>query len=285
MTGALGVAVAAASKSATAVPRDTVRAMAEGVLYRSASTKAAGTGRTFQDQKRMELRRICRIFQPYGTHEQRNAFGEEAMLHTVIRRSFTAVGLAAILTAPIAWAQDSPPVRVRGAIERVEGPTFVIKARDGTELKVALADNALIVAIVKASLSDIKPGSFVGVTGMPQPDGTQRAVEVHIFPESMRGTGEGHYPWDLQPQSTMTNANVEQVVTGVDGQTLTVKYKDGEKKIIVPPGIPIVTYMPGDKSELKPGVKIFIAAARKQSDMTLLAPRINYGRDGLTPPM
>lgn len=207
------------------------------------------------------------------------------MLHKVIRRSLKAVGLAAMLAAPIAWAQDAPPVRVRGTIERVEGPTIVITARDGAELKVALADNALIVAIVKASLSDIKPGSFVGVTGMPQPDGTQRAVEVHIFPEAMRGTGEGHYPWDLQPQSTMTNANVEQVVTGVDGQTLTVKYKDGEKKIIVPPGIPIVTYMPGDKNELKPGVKIFIAAARKQPDATLLAPRINYGRDGLAPPM
>jgi hypothetical protein len=146
-------------------------------------------------------------------------------------------------------------------------------------------DNALVVAIVKATLADIKPGSFVGVTGMPQADGSQRAIEVHIFPEAMRGTGEGHYAWDLRPQSTMTNANVEQAVAGVDGQTLTLKYKDGEKKIVVPPDTAIVTYTPGDKSELKPGVKIFIAAAKKQPDGTLQAPRVNYGKDGLTPPM
>jgi hypothetical protein len=125
----------------------------------------------------------------------------------------------------------------------------------------------------------------VGVTGMPQADGRQKAVEVHIFPEAMRGTGEGHRPWDLQPQSTMTNANVEQTVAGVDGHTLTLKYKDGEKKIIVVPETAIVTYMPGDKSELKPGVKIFIAAANKQPDGTLQAPRVNFGKDGLTPPM
>jgi hypothetical protein len=196
------------------------------------------------------------------------------------------VGGAAMAMSVLAsstFAQDT--VRVRGTVERVDGPTYVIKARDGAELKVTLADNALVVAIVKASLSDIKPGSFVGVTGMPQVDGSQKAVEVHIFPEAMRGTGEGHYPWDLRPQSTMTNANVEQAVTGVDGQTLSVKYKDGEKKIIVPPDVPIVTYLPGDKAELKPGAKIFIAAAKKQPDGTLQAPRINYGRDGLTPPM
>jgi len=174
---------------------------------------------------------------------------------------------------------------VRGTVERVEGQAIVIKARDGAELKVVLADNAMVVGIVKASMSDIKQGSFVGVTGMPQPDGSQRALEVHIFPESMRGTGEGHRPSDLQPQSTMTNANVEQTVAGVDGQTLTMKYKDGAKKIIVPPDTPIVTYAPGDKADLEPGTKIFIAAATKRPDGTLQAPRINYGKDGLAPPM
>jgi hypothetical protein len=174
---------------------------------------------------------------------------------------------------------------VRGTIERVEGHTLVVKSRDAAELKVVLADNVLVVALVKASLADIKQGSFVGVTGMPQADGSQKAVEVHIFPEAMRGTGEGHRPWDLRPQSTMTNANVEQTVAGVDGHTLTLKYKDGEKKIIVVPETAIVTYMPGDKSELKPGVKIFIAAANKQPDGTLQAPRVNFGKDGLTPPM
>ena len=198
------------------------------------------------------------------------------------RHVFGVTAFALALTAS-AWAQDT--VRIRGAIERVDGNTIVVKSRDGAELKVALANNALIVAIVKASLADIKQGSFVGVTGMPQADGSQRAIEVHIFPESMRGTGEGHYPWDLRPGSTMTNANVEQTVTGVDGQTLSVKYKDGEKKLIVPPDATIVTYTPGDKSELKPGTKIFIAAAKKLPDGTLEAPRVNYGRDGLTPPM
>lgn len=196
-----------------------------------------------------------------------------------------ALAMTAAVTAFASGAMAQDTVRVRGAVERVDGGTYVIKSRDGAELKVTLADNALIVAIIKASLSDIKPGMFIGATGMPQIDGSQKAVEVHIFPEAMRGTGEGHYPWDLQPQSTMTNANVEQAVTGVDGQTLTVKYKDGDKKILVPPGCPVVTYMPGDKTEIKPGVKIFIAAAKKLADGTLQAPRINYGKDGLTPPM
>jgi hypothetical protein len=151
--------------------------------------------------------------------------------------------------------------------------------------EVLLADNGDVTAIVKASLSDIKQGSFVGVAGMPQADGSQKAIGVLIFPEAMRGTGEGHYPWDVRPQSTMTNANVEQSVMGVHGQTLTLKYKDGEKKIIVPPKTPIFALAPGDKGDLKPGVKIFIVAAKKQADGSLHAPRINYGKDGLTPPM
>jgi hypothetical protein len=199
-------------------------------------------------------------------------------------RSLGIIGLALALTAPVVRAQDAPPVRVRGTIERVEGDTFIVTSRDGAELKVGLADKALIVASVKASLADIKPNSFIGITGMPQPDGSQRAVEVHIFPEAMRGTGEGHYAWDLRPLSTMTNGNVEQTVASSDGQTVTLKFKDGEKKIVVPPDTPIVAYMPGDKSELKAGVKIFIAAAKKQADGSLQAPRVNFGR-GVAPPM
>jgi hypothetical protein len=210
---------------------------------------------------------------------------EENMFHMLTRRSLAAVGLTAILAAPLAWSQDAPPGRVRGTIERTEGPVFVVKSRDGTELKIVLAENAVAVGVVKAALADIKPGSFVGIGAMPQPDGTQRALEVLIFPEAMRGTGEGHYPWDLQPKSTMTNANVEQVVTGVNGHTLTVKYKDGDKKIIVPPDVPIVAFAPGDKADLKPGTKIFILAAKKLPDGTLQAARVNYGKDGLTPPM
>jgi hypothetical protein len=191
---------------------------------------------------------------------------------------------ATLVCAQIAWAQDPPPVRIRGTIERVDGTTCVVKARDGAELKLTVADNAQIAGIVKASLSDIKQNSFVGVTAMPQPDGSLNAVEVHIFPESMRGTGEGHYPWDLKPQSTMTNANVEQVVSAVNGRTLTLKYKDGEKKITVPASAPIVTYVPGDKSDIKPGAKVFIVAV-KQADGTLQGRAWRIGRDGVTPPM
>jgi hypothetical protein len=196
------------------------------------------------------------------------------------------LGLAAFVLAALgcaANAQDT--VRVRGTIERVEGPVYVVKARDGAELKITLMENGIVVAIVKASLADIKPGLFVGSTGMPQPDGSQKAIEVHIFPEAMRGTGEGHYPWDLQADSTMTNANVEESVASVDGQTLTLKYKTGEKKIIVTPQTVVVAYSPGDKADLKPGTKIFIAVAKKQPDGTLQAARINYGKDGITPPM
>jgi hypothetical protein len=201
-----------------------------------------------------------------------------------LRRQASRAGCVALLcAASTTWAQDT--MRVRGTIERVDGHALAVKSRDGAELKVGLTDNVTVLGIAKASLADIKPGTFVGVTALPQPDGSQKAVEVHIFPEAMRGTGEGHYPWDLQPQSTMTNANVEQMVTGVNGPTLTMRYKDGEKKITVSPDTPIVTYVPADKSELRPGAKIFIAAAKKMPDGTLQAARVNVGKDGLTPPM
>jgi hypothetical protein len=197
---------------------------------------------------------------------------------------FVSLFAAPLVCTQFAWAQDPPPVRIRGTIERLDGAVYVVKGRDGAELKVTAADNAQIAGIVKASLSDIKQNSFVGVTAMPQPDGSLNAVEVHIFPEAMRGTGEGHYPWDLQPQSTMTNANVEQIVSAVDGRTLTLKYKDGEKKITVPPNAPIVTYVPGDKNDIKPGAKVFIVAV-KQADGTLQGRAWRVGRDGVTPPM
>jgi hypothetical protein len=210
------------------------------------------------------------------------------MFRTALARGL-AFAIAALLTAPLicaqlARAQEPPPVRIRGTIERVDGAIYVVKARDGAELRVTVADNPQIAGIIKASLSDIKQNSFVGVTAMPQPDGSLSAVEVHIFPEAMRGTGEGHYPWDLQPQSTMTNANVEQVVSAIDGRTLPLKYKDGEKKITVPANAPIVTYVPGDKGDIKPGAKVFIVAV-KQADGTLLGRAWRIGRDGLTPPM
>src|SRR5215212_9512243 len=188
-----------------------------------------------------------------------------------------------VAVAPTANAQEAT-VRVRGAIERVEGDTYVIKTRAGAEVKVKLPDNVMVVALTKASLADIKQGSYVGVSGMPQPDGSQKALEVHIFPDAMRGTGEGHRGWDLQPSSTMTNGAVEQTAASADGQVLTLKYKDGEKKVVVPADCPIVVYVPGDKSELKAGTPIFISAATKQADGTLTTPRVNVGR-GVAPPM
>jgi Domain of unknown function (DUF5666) len=202
-----------------------------------------------------------------------------------IMAALTGIALGALtIIVPGDAAQAQDTVRVRGTIAGIDGATYVIKARDGAELKVALADNAQIAAVIKASLADIKQGLFVGVTAMLQPDGSLSALEVHIFPEAMRGTGEGHYSWDLRPQSTMTNANVDQVVTAVDGRTLTLKYKDGEKKIFVAADTPIVAYVRGDNNDLKLAAKVFIAAV-KQPDGTLQGRAWRIGRNGVTPPM
>jgi len=198
-----------------------------------------------------------------------------ASLRMIAAAALVALGMPA-------FAQDQ--VRLRGAIERVEGDIYVVKTRAGTEVKVKLADNVLVVSLTKASLADIKQGSYVGVSGMPQPDGSQRALEVHIFPDAMRGSGEGHRGWDLQPSSTMTNGAVEQAAASSDGKTLLLKYKDGEKKILVGPETPIVIYVPGDKSELKAGAPIFISAATKLPDGMLTTSRVNVGR-GVAPPM
>ena len=201
----------------------------------------------------------------------------------IVCRILGMIGLLLAFAAPVAYAQNAP-VRVRGTIERIDGDIYVVKSRDGSELKIKLAEKATVVALIKASLADIKQNSYVGVAGMPQPDGTQKALEVHIFPEAMRGLGDGHRGWDLQASSTMTNGNVEQTSATAQGQLLLLKFKDGEKKILVPADAPIVVYTPGEKSELKPGAKIFIAAAVKQADGTLQAPRVNVGR-GVAPPM
>jgi hypothetical protein len=199
------------------------------------------------------------------------------------RRVLAAASVALLFATSPVLAQES--VRLRGTIERLDGPAYLVKTRDGAEVKLALADKPIVVAIAKSTVADIKPGTFVGSTAMPRSDGSLAAIEVHIFPASMRGTGEGHRDWDLKPQSTMTNANVEQTVAGVDGQVLTVKYKGGEKKLVVTPDTSIVTYVTGDRSELKPGVNIFVSAAEKQPDGTLRTARVTYGKDGLTPPM
>ena len=199
---------------------------------------------------------------------------------------FAASSLTAfVLFASAAWAQQPPSVRIRGTIEAVDGSTLTVKSRDGTDVKVHMTDNVTVTGVTKIAKSDIKPGSYIGVTAMPEPDGTQKAVAIHVFPEAMRGTGEGFRPWDLRPNSTMTNATVEQKVEANDGDTIMVKYKDGEKKVVVPPDTPIVTFVPGEKSELKPGAKIIIFGATKKEDGTLETNRVNVGVDGVTPPM
>ena len=196
-----------------------------------------------------------------------------------------AAGIAMLLAASSVWAQQPQKVNVRGTIEAVDGAVLSTKSRDGTAMKVKLADNVSVRGVVKMALADVKVGSYVGVATMPQADGSLKALEVLIFPDAMRGVGEGHRPWDLQPTSQMTNANVEVMVAGKDGQELSLKYKDGEKKIIVPPDVPVVTFVPGDKSELKPGAKVVIIGATKLEDGTVEAAGVNVGRDGIMPPM
>jgi hypothetical protein len=182
-------------------------------------------------------------------------------------------------------AQQTPTVRIRGAIEAVDGNVLNIKTREGADVKVKMTDNVAVFAVVKTELSQIKEGSYIGVTAMPESDGIQKAIAVHIFPENQRGAAEGFRPWDARAGSTMTNATVAETVKGTEGQNILVKYKDGEKKVVVPPDTPIVTFIASDKSEVKPGAKIIIFGAAKKEDGTLEANRVNVGRDGVTPPM
>jgi hypothetical protein len=195
----------------------------------------------------------------------------------------TALALGAA-AATAALAQQPQTMRLRGVIERVDDHTVVAKSTKGEDLKLNLADKVLVVAVVKASVADIKEGLFIGSGAMPQADGSQKALEVHIFAESMRGTGEGFRPWDGAPNSTMTNGTVGATVSGVDGPVVTVKYKDGEQKIVVTPNVPIVRFEVADLSAIKPGAPFSAFAAVKQADGSFNLSRINVGRDGATPP-
>jgi hypothetical protein len=199
-------------------------------------------------------------------------------------RMTAALAAVSVLTT-VALAQQPPPVRIRGIIEAVDGPTLSIKTREGSDVKVKMTDNVAVFAVVKTELSQIKEGSYIGVAAMPQPDGIQKAFAVHIFPENQRGVAEGFRPWDARANSTMTNATVAETVKGTDGQSILVKYKDGEKKVVVPPDTPIVAFVASDKSEVKAGAKLIIFGAAKKDDGTLEANRVNVGRDGITPPM
>jgi len=196
--------------------------------------------------------------------------------------ALAAAALVAAYATTSALAQQQT-VRLRGTIEKVDGNTLTLKTRDGAPATLALIGNAVVVSVVKASLADIKEGSYIGSGAMPQADGSQKALEVHIFAESQRGTGDGHRPWDGAPNSTMTNGTVGTTVTSVDGPAITVKYKDGEKKIVVGPGVPIVRYEISGLSELKPGAAVTATAATKKADGTFEAARVNVGRDGVVP--
>jgi len=204
------------------------------------------------------------------------------------RYSLTRPLIAAALVAASslsAFAQKPPvPTRVRGAIERVDGDVLTVKSRSGEDVKLRMTGDVKVFGIIKISMADIKVGSFVGATTVPGPDGKQNALEVHVFPEAMRGTGEGSRPYDLRPNSTMTNATVAESVEGNDGHSLIVRYKDGEKKVEVSPETPVVTYVPADKSDLKAGAKL-IAFIKPLPDGSFETNRISVGRDGLTPPM
>ena len=193
--------------------------------------------------------------------------------------------LAGVLAAAsLAADAQQQPLRLRGTLEKADGNVLTLKTTDGAEHKLTLAEKAMIVAVVKASMADIREGTYLGSAAMPQADGSQRALEVHIFPEQMRGTGEGHRPYAPVPNSTMTNgAAAGTTVTGVEGSTMTVKFKGGEKKIVVPPNVPIVRYEIGSHADLKPGAKFTVLAATKKPDGTLETNRINVGRDGVVP--
>ena len=194
--------------------------------------------------------------------------------------TMTAFVAALAVSSVSAQAQTQ---RLRGTIERVDGNTLFAKARDGAAITLKLADNATVVAVHKATLADIKEGDYIGSGAMPQADGSQKALEVHIFAASMRGQGEGHRAWDGAPNSTMTNGAVGNIVSSVDGPVVLVKYKDGEKKIIVGPETPIVRYEAGSKDDIKGGAAFSVIAAAKQPDGTFTAARINVGRDGGMP--
>ena len=197
----------------------------------------------------------------------------------------TTIFLAATMLATAAAAQaPSNPVRIRGTVESFDGKTLNVKARNGQSMAVVLPDNVVVIGLHKASAADIASNKFVGTTTVGERQGNLVAEEVHIFPENMRGTGEGHRDWDLKPNSKMTNANVADIVAMGKDHVMTVKYKGGEKKVLVTPQTAVVSYAPASKAELKPGAQVFINSER-QADGTLAAPRVNVGMNGQVPPM
>jgi hypothetical protein len=198
--------------------------------------------------------------------------------------AFGALVIPMALACAPAYA-DGTPVRVRGSVVSLDGSKLVVHAKDGKDVTVSLKDKYAVLAVVKSSMADInKQGTFIGTATVAQPDGSLRALEVVVFPDSLRGFGEGHYPWDLGPSSMMTNATVANAVKSVDGQTVTATYKGGEKKIDIPANVPIVAVVPADKGDITPGAIVFVPT-EKQADGTLISGAVLFGKDGVIPPM
>ena len=193
--------------------------------------------------------------------------------------------LLACFAASLAHAASAqtPTTRIRATIDQANGQTLQLTARDGAKQTVTLRPDTAVTLIVAAKLTDIQPGSYIGTAALPGPDGTLQALEIHVFPENRRGTGEGHRPFDLQPQSTMTNGTVGDVI-GTTDRTITLRYQGGEKKVAVSPTTPIVAFEPGTQAMLVAGAHVIVTAA-KAPDGTLTASSISVGKDGLTPPM
>ena len=195
----------------------------------------------------------------------------------------TLLATLAICSAAVLAQPAAPTMRLRATIEKVDATSLVVKERSGETVTLAIADNLAVSEVLPIDPNAIQPGTFVGTASLPGPDGTLAALEVLVFAETMRGTGEGHSPWDLQPGSQMTNATVGTVVRGAKGRTMTLHYKDGEKTIVVPDGVPVVTLKPGDRSLLVPGAKVIVTAQVRNGQPTAL--RITAGKDGFQPPM
>lgn len=187
------------------------------------------------------------------------------------------------LCCGIASAQETTIVRLRGEVQSYEAPKLVLKERSGKVITMTLPDGLPIAEVIPTDITVIQPGSYIGTAAIPRADGQLQSLEVVVFPEAARGSGEGHYPWDLKPESSMTNATVADLARSPQGRTLTLRYKDGEKKVVVPDGVPVVTFKPGSEALIVPGAKVFIV-----TEMTgdLYEPRrFLIGRNGFQPPM
>ncbi len=198
-------------------------------------------------------------------------------------RRLLMLGLLTAALAPGLASAQTPTRRIRGTVQALEGSTLVVQSREGETLRINLPTPPVVTAVIPATLADAKPGTYIG-TAAVGPKDRLRALEVLIFPEAMRGSGEGHYPWDLMPESTMTNATIESESAGTDGRNLVLVAKGEKLTVAVPAGAPVVTFGPGDAAMLQPGAKVFIGA-QASADGTLSAARVAVGKDGLTPPM